>query len=156
MAVIENKNSNIKPGTVMAFPINSVPEGWLMCNGAAYSRTVYNKLFAVIGTTYGAGDGSTTFNVPDFRGRFLRGYGTDPADPNRYSDAIGTYQADGFKNHEHQVVGYYRGVEGDGGTAVHAFYLSGATAYTQVIPITVGGGLETRPVNMAVVYCIKY
>jgi microcystin-dependent protein len=54
---------------------SAVTLGWLYCNGAAVSRTTYANLFAVIGTTYGAGDGSTTFNLPDFRGRVPAGYG---------------------------------------------------------------------------------
>ena len=48
--------------------------GYLICNGAAVSRTTYADLFSVLGTTYGSGDGSTTFNLPDFRGDFIRGY----------------------------------------------------------------------------------
>jgi microcystin-dependent protein len=47
--------------------------GWLKCNGAAVSRSTYAVLFAAIGTLYGAGDGTTTFNLPDYRGEFLRG-----------------------------------------------------------------------------------
>jgi microcystin-dependent protein len=51
----------------------TAPSGWLLCNGAAVSRTTYASLFAVIGTTFGTGDDSTTFNVPDFRGRVPAG-----------------------------------------------------------------------------------
>ena len=51
---------------------HSVPDGWLECNGAAVSRTTYADLFKVIGTKYGAGDGSTTFNLPDMNGRVLQ------------------------------------------------------------------------------------
>ncbi len=51
------------------FAGSAAPSGWLLCDGAAVSRTQYAALFAVIGTTYGAGDGSTTFNLPDLRGR---------------------------------------------------------------------------------------
>ena len=50
------------------------PSGYLKCNGAAVSRTTYADLFAEIGTAFGAGDGSSTFNVPDFRGEFVRGW----------------------------------------------------------------------------------
>lgn len=53
----------------MTFAGTAAPEGYLMCDGAAVSRTTYATLFAVIGTTFGAGDGSTTFNVPDLSGR---------------------------------------------------------------------------------------
>lgn len=60
-------------GVIVPFGGSSAPAGHLLCNGAAVSRTTYADLFAVIGTTYGAGDGSTTFNVPDMRGRFPLG-----------------------------------------------------------------------------------
>lgn len=60
-------------GTVFDYAGTSAPAGWLMCYGQAVSRTTYANLFAVIGTTYGAGDGSTTFNLPDFRGRAVIG-----------------------------------------------------------------------------------
>lgn len=63
-------------GTVIAFAGNSAPAGYLICNGAAVSRTTYAKLFAVIGTTYGAGNGSSTFNLPNLTNRFIMGSGT--------------------------------------------------------------------------------
>jgi len=58
-------------GAIMAFggAAGAIPSGWALCNGAAASRTVYAALFSVIGTTYGVGDGSTTFNLPDLRTR---------------------------------------------------------------------------------------
>lgn len=60
-------------GTVIAYAGSSIPAGWLLCYGQAVSRTTYAALFSVISTTYGAGDGSTTFNLPDLRGRGLAG-----------------------------------------------------------------------------------
>ena len=63
-------------GTVIAFAGNAAPAGYLICNGAAVSRTTYAKLFAIIGTTYGAGDGSTTFNLPNLTDKFIMGSGT--------------------------------------------------------------------------------
>lgn len=59
-------------GIICYYPIESIPSGWLPCMGGAYSRTVYSRLFNIIGTTFGAGDGSTTFNVPDLRDYFIR------------------------------------------------------------------------------------
>lgn len=59
---------------IAGFPLSSAPAGWLKANGAAVSRTAYADLFSRIGTTFGAGDGSTTFNLPDYRGEFLRGF----------------------------------------------------------------------------------
>lgn len=60
-------------GTICAFAMNRVPNGWLACNGQAVSRKTYKDLLDVIGLTYGIGDGDQTFNVPDLRGVFLRG-----------------------------------------------------------------------------------
>ena len=64
-------NTLDKPGDI-CYSLRSEKEGWLLCNGQAVSRTIYQELFATIGTTYGQGDGSTTFNVPDYRGKFLQ------------------------------------------------------------------------------------
>jgi microcystin-dependent protein len=63
-------------GTIAPYGGNVAPAGWFICNGAAISRTTYAELFAVIGTSYGAGDGSTTFNLPDLRGRAAFGVGS--------------------------------------------------------------------------------
>lgn len=63
-------------GVILTFGGSTVPEGFLLCNGAAISRTTYAKLFAAIGTLYGAGDGATTFNLPDMRDKFAEGSGT--------------------------------------------------------------------------------
>lgn len=63
-------------GSVIATARSSAPAGWLVCDGSAVSRTTYSALFAAIGTTYGAGDESTTFNLPDLRGRSITGLGT--------------------------------------------------------------------------------
>ncbi len=64
----------VPPGAVFCLAVATVPSDYLECSGTAVSRTTYAALFAVIGTTYGAGNGSTTFNVPDLRGEFVRGY----------------------------------------------------------------------------------
>jgi microcystin-dependent protein len=61
-------------GQVSFFAFSTAPTGWLKANGAEISRTTYAPLFAVIGTTYGSGNGTTTFNIPDLRGEFLRGW----------------------------------------------------------------------------------
>jgi microcystin-dependent protein len=64
-------------GTVLPFAGSTAPEGWALCDGSAISRTTYSKLFGVISTTYGIGDNSSTFNVPDMRGVYPRGAGTN-------------------------------------------------------------------------------
>ena len=65
-----NVSTTIPAGAMMPYGAATAPDGWLLCNGAAVSRTTYATLFSVLSTTFGAGDGSTTFNVPDLRGRF--------------------------------------------------------------------------------------
>jgi len=86
----------VPSGAVMYFAGQTAPAGWLKANGAAVSRTAYAALFAAIGTTYGAGDGSTTFNLPDRRGEFMRGW-----DDGRGIDrgrAFGSAQGDAIRN----------------------------------------------------------
>lgn len=67
--------ASIPSGAITAFGGSSIPSGWLICGGQAVSRTTYSALFSAIGTTYGTGDGSTTFNVPDLTSRFPAGKG---------------------------------------------------------------------------------
>ncbi len=80
-------------GAVFSFAGSTVPEGYLLCNGAQISRSTYSALFSAIGTAHGNGDGSTTFNLPDYRGRFLRGRangsGLDPDRASRIAMATG-------------------------------------------------------------------
>ena len=61
-------------GDMKMFGGDSIPDGWLECDGTAISRTTYSELYAVVGTTYGNGDGSTTFNLPDFAGKTIVGH----------------------------------------------------------------------------------
>lgn len=70
--------TNVPPGTVIEFAGNSVPTGYLSCNGGAVSRTTFSDLFAAIGVTWGVGDGSTTFNVPNDQGTMAVGAGNGP------------------------------------------------------------------------------
>jgi len=74
-------DNSLPAGTILMWggPGGSIPPGWLLCNGAAVSRTAYGRLFAAIGTTHGGGDGSTTFNLPDLRDRFIVGAGLNYA-----------------------------------------------------------------------------
>jgi len=74
-------------GTVQAFAGSVVPEGWLLCDGSAISRTTYEALFNMIGDTYGSGDGETTFNLPDLINKFIEG-----------STVAGTEKAAGLPN----------------------------------------------------------
>lgn len=72
-------NLYVPPGMVVPYAGSTAPDGWLLCDGRTVSRTTYAALFAVIGTAYGAGDGSATFNLPDFRGRTAVGADSDNA-----------------------------------------------------------------------------
>lgn len=80
MSAVNQVQSEIKivlpVGSVIAFAMNTTPEGYLLCNGAAVSRTTYAALYAAIGTIYGSGDGSTTFNLPNLTDKFIQGSGT--------------------------------------------------------------------------------
>ena len=72
-------------GVIISYPKDTLPTGFLACDGSAVSRTTYAALFAVVGTTYGTGDGSSTFNVPDLRATFLRGAGDQTYSSKAYS-----------------------------------------------------------------------
>jgi microcystin-dependent protein len=74
-------------GCIFPYAGATAPTGWLFCNGQAVSRTVESQLFAVLGTTYGAGNGTTTFNLPDLRGRVIIGKDTTTGSANRVTTA---------------------------------------------------------------------
>jgi len=142
------------------------PTGWLTCDGSAVNRTAYADLYAVIGTNYGEGDGVTTFNLPDLRGRFLRGAdngaGNDPDATVRTAsniggnagDAVGSLQGDEIINHAHNAsvnnvpYGY------DTGSAYPGSMITNATNGNKNTGST--GGSETRPKNVNVNFIIKY
>lgn len=92
-------------GTINAFGGNTAPDGWLMCQGQAVSRTTYADLFAVIGTAFGSGDGSSTFNVPDFRESVAKGAGltgkTVGAHVSTNGLAVGEFLDDRLQTHQH-------------------------------------------------------
>jgi phage-related tail fiber protein len=134
----------IPAGAVQSFAMNTAPTGWLDCDGSAVSRTTYSTLYTAIGTTFGVGDGSTTFNVPDLRGEFIRGW-----DDGRGVDSgrtFGSAQADELKSHRHSIA--FAGNGWDAYTGLNQG--TGVTDYTDYT-----GGNETRPRNIALLYCIK-
>lgn len=160
-------------GTVIAYAGDTAPPGWLLCNGSSYQggSATYAALFAVIGKRFGDdGQGGTFFNVPDFRGRFLRGRAAGSnLDPDRNSrthmstggavgDAVGSVQLDAFKSHSHPYAnpGVTNG-HPDGGAdrGAHGYWVGNTgLGLTGVSGVT--GGNETRPVNAYVNYIIKY
>ena len=132
-------------GSVIFFAANAAPTGYLKANGATVSRTTYAALFAAIGTTFGAGDGSTTFVLPELRGEFIRGWSDGRAvDTGR---AFGSSQTDDLKSHNHT---YIAGAGGAGTPS--SFNTANGIAYNT----SSTGGTETRPRNIALLACIKF
>lgn len=144
----------VPTGLVGAFARNSAPTGWLKANGAAVSRTTYAALFAASGTTFGSGDGSTTFNLPDLRGEFVRGW-----DDGRGVDSgrvFGSAQAGQMQAHTHAVPVALNSSIGAFGSALSA---SQAADFAGNASGSAGGtsnSSENRPRNIALLHCIKY
>ena len=135
-------------GTIVMYGANTPPTQWFACAGQALLRSAFGTLFAVIGETWGVGDGSTTFNIPDFRGYFPRGW-----DNGRGIDSGRTFasnQADDFKSHEHSVEAVGEGSGGEDGFIY-------ATGNDAISAKNTGseGGTETRPINAACLFIIK-
>ncbi|QRO35247.1 tail fiber protein [Chromobacterium violaceum] len=147
------------PGLVGFFAGPAEPAGWLRANGAPVSRSTYPALFAAIGTIYGAGDGSTTFNLPDLRGEFVRGW-----DDGRLVDTgrtLGSNQSDIVGPHDHTIKrqpdGGTLAIPGSNGTS---WSYAGSVASANQVPLVTGAntgiGAETRPRNVALLACIKF
>lgn len=171
------------PGAMVLFASNSAPSGWLKANGAEVSRTTYANLFAAIGTIWGAGNGSTTFNLPDWRGEFGRGWddgrGLDSgrafASVQAGQNQLHGHTATGAGAHTHQMstaaqystfddppnatVSYLGGdsnasnLYGGNSTLANGGYITSAGDHTH--PISLEGG-EARPRNVAGLWCIKF
>lgn len=225
-------------GMVMYFANSTAPQGWFQCTGAAISRTNYVDLFNAIGTLYGAGDGATTFNLPDFRGQFLRSWSSatstaavvtatinNAASPTPAAGtvltvtavvsgrivlgqtlsgtgvtagtrviaqvsgttggvgvytvsasqlvastnitctvpdsgrAIGSNQIDTFQSHTHATPAGYQFVtapfSGDG-SIDSSFHTGSSERNAAAVDVQATGGTETRPINAALMVCIKY
>jgi microcystin-dependent protein len=144
------------PGEVRYFAMTTAPSGFLKANGAAISRTTYSALFTAIGTTFGVGDGSTTFNVPDLRGEFIRGW-----DDGRGVDsgrALGTAQAQDYQSHAHGSGWHTTANElGNVGYQNGGLFVNRGALNTAVGAATnATGGTETRPRNIALLACIAF
>lgn len=170
----------VPTGTVFHYAGSTAPSGWLLCDGSAVSRTTYAGLFASISTTFGTGDGSTTFNVPDTRGIFVSGVGTQTISSISYSRTLGTKQGDLIQGHFHAFnaknLSTGNGISpnnnanfpvvlNDGGTGVAMLYPSVNTSFGAGYGVQAPGtdysngtprtGPETRPANIAMNYIIK-
>lgn len=169
------------PGDIKICAYISPPNGWLPCNGDAVSRVDHSALFAAIGTTFGAGDGSTTFNLPDLRGEFIRGW-----DDSRGVDTdrvFGSSQSSANLSHTHTAStsssgshSHDAGVRTEGssshvygsnsvdngnrldttdGTSSTSPETETAGSHTHTVTVNSSGGTEARPRNIAVQFVIK-
>ena len=173
--------SGVPVGTILAHAANTPPSGFLECNGSNISRSTYATLFSTISTTFGVGDGSSTFALPDLRGQFIRGWAnTGSTDASR---VFGSTQTDQNKNHTHTtdsttLTGGIRKISegfGAGGSATGVFTktadgnntITGSSSTSPVGGVdfdgththtisSSGGGTEARPTNLALMYIIKF
>ena len=165
-------------GECTHFAMSTPPAGYLKRNGAAVSRTTYSALFAKIGTLYGAGNGTTTFNLPDSRGYFDRGwddsrgtdtgrvFGSNQDSANLFHGHIASAVSGGAHTHTTTLPREY--VPPTSSSDVNAVYgdqtnegtasitTSSNGAHTHVITVNGAGDNESRPVNTAFLACIKY
>ena len=138
---------SIPPGTVISVAASVAPAGYLKANGAEISRTTYSALFGCIGTSFGAGTAGTTFSIPDLRGEFIRGWVDDRVGIDTQT-SFGRSQNDSFRSHTHTF---------NGGTLKGCLNDSPADDYAGSGGTTnATGGDETRPRNIALLYCIRY
>lgn len=155
-------------GGVMAFAMSTPPSGWLECDGSSVSRTTYSQLFSAIGTDYGSGDGSTTFNLPDLRGEFVRGW--DHGKGVDSGRSLGSSQGDMISQHKHAIHHYENqspfGYTSELGT-INGFVRTGGGSglnydkSSDVLNLSDndaedGAGSENRPRNVSLMYCIKF
>ena len=175
----------VPSGSVFCMAVATVPSGYLECNGAAVSRSTYSVLFAVIGTAYGTGNGSSTFNLPDLRGEFVRGFDNGRGVDNGRS--IASSQSSQFGQHNHNVsasssssvtdpghqhsmsVGFFNSVNSGGAlsfkdagtsnrinTATTGISVSTSTSISQSNRGGTSNSSETRPRSIAMMYVIKF
>jgi len=176
--------AGVPSGAVFCMAVATVPSGYLECDGAAVSRTTYAVLFAVVGTQYGAGNGSSTFNLPDLRGEFIRGFDNGKGTDNGRS--IASSQSDQNKQHDHTATSSFSGDDHNhqynishvttssvqartAGTSdqrmslidttnlsfLHGNTASQSSSGTVTTTVANDGGTEVRPRNIAMMYVIK-
>jgi microcystin-dependent protein len=153
-------NSAIGSGTILMFGGASAPSQWLLCNGAEVNRSAYQPLFDVIGTTYGIGNGTTTFNLPDLRGRVAIGAGQGQSLANRALASKGGEEAhiltvNEMPTHTHNLHAWRRHISGNDDD-LDASVLTSTTGLTGYID-PVGGGIahNTMPPYLTLNFIIK-
>lgn len=148
-------SNSLRAGLIYINPSSTLPEGFLWCDGAAYSRTAYPELFAAIGTHYGAGDGSTTFNVPDLTTRVPVGAGGDyvlgetggdEEDTIVIVNSSGSTNSEDANTHLYTVVNYIISIGGESKTVSVAEVM----AALQVLPLGIEyGGTDATDAETA-------
>lgn len=120
----------VPPGAISAYGASSAPTGWLVCDGSAVSRSTYSALFAIISTTYGIGDGSSTFNLPNLKGKVAVGYNSSEGEFDSLGETGGakthtlTGTESGIAAHSHQSQ-YYTTGTADGNQSASYVYVGG-------------------------------
>ena len=183
--VAHNATLTFPAGIIIPFagPAENIPEGWLLCDGSAISRSEYANLYKAIGVCWGTGDNTTTFNLPDLRGMFLRGVsgesGNDEDAESRVllkdnggntGNNVGSYQGDAIRN----IVGGINNLDDEGplpggaqgygpfevgpvcGNGADGHTPQGAHTFTFDASRVVPVGSDNRPKNVYVTYIIKY
>lgn len=170
---VTTNNIDVLVGSIYYFVTMNQPTGWLICNGQAVNRTTYKDLFDAIGTTYGAGNSSSTFNLPDFRGTFLRcaTNGNNSYDPDSaVNRSLGSYQdyatremyghtysfqCDYWRTGE-RAYGVFRDSQYSGSTDSGGSDDWCSKMYLDTNRGSLGSEYEVRPKNVTLTPCIKY
>ena len=169
------KVGGVPAGTVITYASSTVPSGFLECNGTNVSRSTYAQLYSAIGSTWGSGDGSSTFGLPDLRGEFVRGW--DNGRNIDQSRNFATSQSSQNQQHNHSISDpshshTQRGLALSGGSGSVAITLGSGQSYqigysgsqssittgsaSTGISISNAGGTESRPRNVSLMYIIKF
>jgi len=144
-------------GEIIIFPVTTPPTGYLICDGSAISRTTYSDLFTVLGTSYGPGDGSTTFNLPDLRGEFVRG-----SDNGRGADTgrvIGSWQTGTKVTNDNGSAPAVHTIANINQNSVDPTDINMLIYYNAAGTSTTAGSTfvgMVRPRNVAMNYCIRF
>lgn len=152
-------------GSIIPYAGNTAPDGYILCDGSAVSRSTYSKLFTAIGTSYGSGDGSSTFNVPNLKGKVPVGYNSGETEFNSMGKTGGsktvTLTTQQIPSHTHELTtssgyGFDASIKGnDGGNTIVLAHLDGVTPESVA---NAGGGQshENLQPYVTVNYIIKY
>lgn len=156
------KTVSAPTGLIASFGGSTAPDGWLVCDGSAVSRTDYADLFAVIGTTYGSGDGNSTFNLPDISDCFVQGGTPGTTHSAGLPNITGSYTSDfiiALKNNS-QCIGAISSIVGNGGNygnrGADSSWGYGFNFDASSSNSIYGNSTTVQPKSVELLYCIKY